>query len=98
MGSACLDRERQLGVLNRAGSRNGRRDLSIEVESQITGSVWKIETSLGAEVEEEDVLLIIESMKMEIPVEAPEAGRVAEIRVQEGQSVEEGDVLVILAS
>jgi biotin carboxyl carrier protein len=63
----------------------------------ITGNIWKIETSLGAEVEEEDVLLIIESMKMEIPVEAPEAGRVTEIRVQEGQSVEEGDVLVVLA-
>ena len=63
----------------------------------ITGNIWKIETSVGAEVEEEDVLLIIESMKMEIPVEAPEAGRVTEIRVQEGQSVEEGDVLVVLA-
>lgn len=75
----------------------GRRKLGIEVESQITGNIWKIETSVGAEVEEEDVLLIIESMKMEIPVEAPEAGRVVEIRVQEGQSVEEGDVLVILA-
>jgi len=71
--------------------------LGIEVESQITGNIWKIETSVGAEVEEEDVLLIIESMKMEIPVEAPEAGRVVEIRVQQGQSVEEGDVLVILA-
>jgi acetyl-CoA carboxylase biotin carboxyl carrier protein len=72
--------------------------LSIEVESLITGSIWKIETSVGDEVEEEDVLLIIESMKMEIPLEAPEAGRVTEIRVQEGQSVEEGDVLVVLAS
>jgi len=71
--------------------------VAIEVESQIMGSVWKIETSVGDEVEEEDVLLIIESMKMEIPVEAPEAGRVAEIRVSEGQSVEEGDILVVLA-
>jgi biotin carboxyl carrier protein len=71
--------------------------LGIEVESQIMGSVWKIETSVGAEVEEEDVLLIIESMKMEIPVEAPEAGRVAEIRVREGEAVEEGDILVVLA-
>lgn len=79
------------------GTRTGRRTLGIDIESQIMGSVWKIETSVGAEVEEEDVLLIIESMKMEIPVEAPEAGRVAEIRVQEGQSVEEGDVLVVLA-
>jgi biotin carboxyl carrier protein len=70
--------------------------LGIDVESQIMGNVWKIETSVGAQVEEEDVLLIVESMKMEIPVEAPEAGRVSEIRVQEGQSVEEGDVLVVL--
>jgi len=70
--------------------------LSIEVESQITGNVWKIEKAVGDVVEEEDVLLIIESMKMEIPVEALEAGRVTEIRVVEGQAVEEGDVLVVL--
>ncbi len=62
----------------------------------MTGSVWKIETSVGREVDEEDVLLILESMKMEIPVEAPSAGRVAEIRVEEGQSVNEGDILVVL--
>lgn len=66
------------------------------VESQMTGSVWKIEVEVGQQVEEDDVLVVLESMKMEIPVEAPEAGRVAEIRVQEGQSVEEGDVLVVL--
>jgi len=70
--------------------------MAVEVEAQITGSVWKIETAVGAQVEEEDVLLIIESMKMEIPVEAPGAGTVAEIKVEEGQSVEEGDVLVVL--
>ncbi|HIF93637.1 MAG TPA: acetyl-CoA carboxylase biotin carboxyl carrier protein subunit [Myxococcales bacterium] len=60
------------------------------------GNIWKIETSVGAEVEEDDVLLIIESMKMEIPVEAPQAGRVSEIRVAQGQSVDEGDVLIVL--
>jgi len=70
--------------------------LSIEVESQITGNVWKIERAVGDVVEEEDVLLIIESMKMEIPVEAPEDGRVVAIHVTEGQAVEEGDVLVVL--
>lgn len=70
--------------------------MRIEVESQITGSVWKIETEIGREVAPDDVLLIIESMKMEIPVEAPEAGRVAQICVQEGESVEEGDILVVL--
>jgi len=70
--------------------------LAVEVEAQITGNIWKIETSVGAEVQEEDVLLIIESMKMEIPLEAPCDGRVTEIRVEEGQSIEEGDVLVVI--
>ena len=70
--------------------------MSIEVEAQVTGNVWKIETAVGTDVEEEDVLLIIESMKMEIPVEAPEAGTVSRICVEEGQAIEEGDVLVVL--
>ncbi len=68
----------------------------VEVEAQITGIVWKIEKRVGDEVKEEDVLLIIESMKMEIPVEAPSAGRISEIRVAEGQSIEEGDIVVVL--
>ena len=70
--------------------------MATEVEAQITGSVWKIETRAGDTVEGDEVILILESMKMEIPVEAPCAGRIAEIRVQEGDSVEEGDVLVVL--
>ncbi len=67
-----------------------------EVAAEIAGNVWKIETQVGARVEQEDVLLILESMKMEIPVEAPRAGRVAEVRVAEGDSIEEGAVLVVL--
>ena len=67
-----------------------------EVTAEIAGNVWKIETSVGASVEAEDVLLILESMKMEIPVEAPRAGRVAEVRVAEGESIEEGAILVVL--
>ncbi len=67
-----------------------------EIEAQIAGNVWKVETEVGAEVDEEDVLLILESMKMEIPVEAPVAGRVADIRVAEGDNVEEGAILVVL--
>ena len=67
-----------------------------EVSAEIAGNVWKIETTVGAQVEEEQVLLILESMKMEIPVEAPCAGRVAELRVAEGDSIEEGAVLVVL--
>ena len=70
--------------------------MSIDVEAQITGNVWKIEKAVGDTLEEEDVILIIESMKMEIPVEAPEAGRLTEIRVAEGDSVEEGDILAVM--
>ena len=68
----------------------------VEVEAQITGIVWKIEKRVGDEVNEEDVLLVIESMKMEIPVEAPSKGRVSEIHVAEGDSIEEGDIVVVL--
>jgi biotin carboxyl carrier protein len=67
-----------------------------EVAAEIAGNVWKIETTVGAQVEEEDVLLILESMKMEIPVEAPRAGMILEIRVAEGDSIEEGAVLVVI--
>jgi len=67
-----------------------------EVAAEIAGNVWKIETTVGAQVEEQEVLLILESMKMEIPVESPCAGRVAEIRVREGDSIEEGAVLAVI--
>ena len=71
--------------------------MAVEVEAQITGNVGKIEKAVGDQVAEGDVLLILESMKMEIPVEAPSAGRVAEIRVSEGDAVEEGAILAVLA-
>jgi len=70
--------------------------VATEVEAQITGNVWKIEKQAGDSVATDEVILILESMKMEIPVEAPCTGRIAEIRVNEGDSVEEGDVLVVL--
>jgi len=68
----------------------------VEIEAQIAGSVFRVEKAVGDAVAEEDVLLILESMKMEIPVEAPCAGRVAEVRVAEGDSIDEGHVLVVL--
>ena len=71
--------------------------MATEVEAQITGNVWKIEKAVGDRVKEEDVILIIESMKMEIPVEAPCAGTLSEIRVAEGDSIEEFDVLAVIA-
>ena len=67
-----------------------------EVEAQIAGNIWKIEKGAGDSVAEEDVLLIIESMKMEIPVEAPCDGVVSEIRVAEGDAIEEGAVLAVI--
>ena len=70
--------------------------MAVEIEAQIAGSVWKIEKAVGDSVEEEDVILIIESMKMEIPLEAPCGGTVSEIRTAEGESIAEGDVLVVL--
>jgi acetyl-CoA carboxylase biotin carboxyl carrier protein len=70
--------------------------MATEVEAQIAGNVWKIEKRVGDEVAEEEVLIIIESMKMEIPVEAPCAGRIAEIRVEQGQNIEEGAILAVI--
>ena len=66
------------------------------VEAHITGIVWKIEVSVGDDVAEGDTVVILESMKMEMPVEAEDDGTVAEIRVEEGQAVNEGDTLVVL--
>ena len=67
-----------------------------DVPAHITGTVWKIEKKVGEEVKTGDVLVILESMKMEMPVEAPEDGKVVEIRCKESQPVNEGDVLVVL--
>lgn len=66
------------------------------VTTEIPGSVWKVETREGANVAENDVLIILESMKMEIPVLAPEDGVVKEIKVKEGDAVSDGQILVVL--
>ena len=70
--------------------------MASQVEAQIAGNVWKVERQVGDEVEEEDVIMIIESMKMEIPVVAPCDGRISEIRVAEGESIEEGAILAVI--
>ncbi len=67
-----------------------------EVCAHITGTVWKIEVKAGDSVTEGQTVVILESMKMEMPVEASAAGVVAEVRVKEGQAVDEGAVLVTL--
>jgi len=68
---------------------------AVPVKSEISGTVWKIEGVVGAEVETDDVLIILESMKMEIPVLAPRKGRVAEFRVTEGDSVAEDQIVLL---
>lgn len=69
---------------------------AVDIEAHITGNVWKVEVAVGDEVEDGDTVVILESMKMEIPVEAEDDGVVKEIRCEEGQAVSEGDVLVVL--
>jgi acetyl-CoA carboxylase biotin carboxyl carrier protein len=71
--------------------------MSTDVHAHITGTVWKIEVGQGDRVEAEQSLVIIESMKMEMPVLAPHAGSVTRIAVSEGQAVDEGDVLLTLS-
>jgi acetyl-CoA carboxylase biotin carboxyl carrier protein len=68
----------------------------LEVKTEVTGTVWKIEKQVGDAVAEGDEILIFESMKMEIPALAPAAGTITEILVKEGMPVEEGDVVAIM--
>ena len=70
--------------------------MATNVQAHITGTVWKIEVKVGDSVEEGQVVVILESMKMEMPVEAPSAGKVVSIAVSESQAVDEGATLVVL--
>ena len=68
----------------------------IEVLSEVTGNVWKIQATAGDEVSAEDVIMILESMKMEIPIEAPAGGRLVEILVSEEDQVDEDQVVAVI--
>ncbi len=70
--------------------------MPVDVEAPITGNVWKILVEPGDSVGEGDQMIILESMKMEIPIEAEDPGIVKEICVEEGQAVTEGDVVIVL--
>ena len=67
-----------------------------DVESEVTGTFWKIERKFGETCAYGDILMILESMKMEIPVICPEDGTITEIKVKEEEPVAEGDVVVVL--
>jgi acetyl-CoA carboxylase biotin carboxyl carrier protein len=66
------------------------------VNAHITGTVWKIEKQPGDTVAEGDVIVILESMKMEMPIEAPVAGKISVIKVKEGEPVDEGAVVAVI--
>ena len=68
----------------------------VNVKSEIAGNVWKIQVKPGDRVETEGELMILESMKMEIPVLSPKAGTVKEIKVAEGEAIAEGQLVAIL--
>jgi len=70
--------------------------MATDVKAHITGTLWKIEAPAGKEVAEGDTVIILESMKMEMPVEAPCAGTVREIKIKEGEAVDEGKVLALI--
>ena len=65
----------------------------MDIKAHITGTVWKVEVEVGDEVEEEETVIILESMKMEMPIEAPVDGTITEILVQPNEPVQEGQVV-----
>jgi acetyl-CoA carboxylase biotin carboxyl carrier protein len=66
----------------------------VQVKAELAGNLWKVVVKEGQQVSADETLMILESMKMEIPVNAPKAGRVTRIHVNEGESVQEGQLLV----
>src|SRR3954470_5922183 len=79
-----------------ARAHSSRRTFVADVVAHITGTVSKIECQVGEDVDEGETVVILESMKMEMPVEAEDPGTVKEILCEEGQAVNEGDTLVVL--
>jgi acetyl-CoA carboxylase biotin carboxyl carrier protein len=68
----------------------------MQVKSEIAGSVWKIIAETGADLAADDVIVILESMKMEIPVVTPKAGKLTDIHVAEGDMIGEGQLIATL--
>jgi biotin carboxyl carrier protein len=67
-----------------------------EVKAELVGNLWKIVVAVGQAVEEDDTLMILESMKMEIPITSPITGTVTEILVAEGDVVQEGQTVAVV--
>jgi acetyl-CoA carboxylase biotin carboxyl carrier protein len=67
-----------------------------DVKAELVGNLWKIVVEVGQQVEEDDTLMILESMKMEIPITTPITGTVKEILVKEGDVVQEGQTVAVV--
>jgi acetyl-CoA carboxylase biotin carboxyl carrier protein len=67
-----------------------------EVKAELVGNLWKVVVEVGQTVDEDDTLMILESMKMEIPITSPTAGTVTQILVAEGEVVQEGQTVAIV--
>ena len=67
-----------------------------KVATEVAGTVWKIVAQNGATLAAGDVILVMESMKMEIPIEAPRAGKLVEILVAEGDVLKEDDPVAVI--
>lgn len=74
----------------------GYRRLVAEVKAELVGNLWKIVARVGQQVDEDDTIMILESMKMEIPIVSPVTGTVREILVAEGEVVQEGQTVAVV--
>lgn len=68
----------------------------VKVETEVAGTVWKIVAEKGAQLASGDTILILESMKMEIPIDAPRSGKLLELKVAEGDVLNEGDAVAVI--
>jgi acetyl-CoA carboxylase biotin carboxyl carrier protein len=84
------------GIGSERQREKGTEVANIEAKTEVTGSVWKIVTEVGQKVEAGDTIMIIESMKMEIPVVAEEGGMIEKFLVEEKTSVSEGQAVAVL--
>jgi acetyl-CoA carboxylase biotin carboxyl carrier protein len=89
--------EDAFGTARTAGTRQRRQDMAHYVNAELVANVWKVVATEGDRVAPDDTLVILESMKMEIPVPAEVSGVVTELSVSEGQVVTEGDRIAEIA-
>jgi biotin carboxyl carrier protein len=86
----------RLELVNKPSVRKRRKALAVNVEAPMVGKILKIEKKVGDPVEEDEVVVIMEAMKMEIPIVAPASGVLREVKVSPGQAVEAEEVLAII--